>query len=475
MILPYLILAGLISASLFFNRNKMVTYVLLCAFVVLQFTITTVECSHMGISESGYFVADSLSILLLLILSVLCVPAFIHSIIFLEGRNNSAEESNIYFAAMVVLMTSLTAAYLSSHIVITWIFVELTTLSVSALVFHKRHAKALEATWKYIFVCSISVTLVFIGILFLSMAMHAKGVTDLSYDTLITQAPFLDVFWLKLAFIFIFTGFTSKLGLVPMYAAGIDAKDNAPSPAGALISSVLVNVGFVGIFHIYEIVSHTAVVYWANKIMLISGILSLFFATVYMLHVKNIKRMLAYSGVEHMSLVVIGLASGGIGPYAAVLHIVLHSFVKPALFFQIGQVHRVYQSKSIYDIGNYFKYNVSGAMVLLFAFFTVTGMPPSGMFTSEFLIFRALFEDGNYGTLILVLFLLTLIIWALGKNIFKMLFLKPVHFKEINIVRINPLESVSQFILLALVIYLGIAPPQVFVDLLQGALINIAH
>ena len=184
------------------------------------------------------------------------------------------------------------------------------------------------------------------------------------------NAASLNVFWLKLAFLFIFTGFTAKAGLVPMYTAGIDAKDNAPYPAAALLASVLMNVGFIGIFRFYEITSHTAIFSWTNKIVLISALLSVFVAAVYMLRVKNIKRMMAYSGVEHMGIVMLGLAAGGIGYYAAILHLVLHSFAKPALFFQFGQIYRTYGSKSVYDVGNYFRYNMTGALVLLISFFS---------------------------------------------------------------------------------------------------------
>jgi hydrogenase-4 component F len=381
----------------------------------------------------------------------------------------------MYFGAMVILVASLSAAYLSNHIGITWVFVELTTLSASALIYHRRNKLTLEGTWKYIFICSISITLVFIGVLFVTVAAQQQGITDLFYRNLSQHAPTLNVFWLKLAFLFIFTGFTAKAGLVPMYTAGIDAKDKAPYPAGALLASVLMNVGFIGIFRFYEITSHTSIFAWTNKILMISALLSVFVATVYMLRVKNIKRMMAYSGVEHMGIVMLGMAAGGIGYYAAILHLVLHSFAKPALFFQFGQIYRTYGSKSVYDVGYYFRYNITGALVLLFAFFIVTAMPPSGMFVSEFLIFRSLFESGYLWILILVLILLTTIIWAFGKNVFKMLFIKPVDFDDSRIEAIPFSESISQFILLGLVVYLGLTPPNALVELIRSAVSTLPH
>lgn len=469
----YLAGALAISILLFFNRSNRMNYFLTILFVALQCGFTWYAYNHMNTIELIYFTPDSLGVLFLIVLCVVSVPAFYHSHIYCNSKQENARHRGIYFSAMVVLLTALSAAYLSNHIAITWIFVEITTLSASALIYHRRNNRSLEGTWKYIFVCSISITLVFIGILFLSVAVQQSGGTDLFYSQLYRKAGGMNVFWLKLAFLFIFTGFTSKAGLVPMYTAGIDAKDKAPSPAGALFGSVLMNVGFIGIFRFYQIISPTSIFPWANKIILITGFLSVFVATVYMLRVKNLKRMFAYSSVEHMGLIMVGLAVGGIGRYAAILHLVLHSLAKPTFFFQMGQVYRIYKSKSIYDIGDYFKYNLSGALVFLFAFFVVTAMPPSGMFVSEFLIFRSLFESGHIVLLVIILLLLTMIIWAFGKNIFKMLFSKPINFNDENLEKINPVESISQFILLALVIYLGLNPPEEFVNMINDIISNL--
>ena len=285
----------------------------------------------------------------------------------------------------------------------------------------------------------------------------------------------MNPFWLRLAFLFIFTGYTVKLGLVPMFTAGVDAKDKAPAPAGALLSSVLMNLGFVGVFRMYIIMANTPLHHWANLVIGISAFLSLFVATVYMIKVKNIKRMLAYSSLEHMGLVMLGIAAGGIGYYAAILHIILHAFVKSSLFFQYNQLYRVFQSKSIYLVGNYFKYNTTGAMVLLLGFISAAAMPPSGLFVSEFLIFRSMFEAHQLVLLIAVLLLLTMIIWAFGKNILKILFIPPVGFNENDVPRISPWESVTQFVLLALAVYLGLNPPVEFVHLIEESLILLPH
>ncbi|HEY9490308.1 MAG TPA: proton-conducting transporter membrane subunit [Chryseosolibacter sp.] len=469
----YLILAAFFCLMLFFGRKRPIGQVIIWAFIVLQWTLTVFAFTHKGDTSLQYFTFDSLGLIFLGALSIVSVPALYHSYIFFNTRKNIPRERGIYYGAMVTLISSLSAAYLSNHIAVTWIFVELTTLSASALIYHNRNERTLEATWKYIFVCSISITLVFIGILFLTISVQDQGLSDLSYAALIAHAPKLNVFWLKLAFIFIFTGFTAKAGLVPMYTVGIDAKDKAPAPAGALLASVLVNVGFIGIFRFYEVISNTSISPWSNNILIISGLLSIFVSAVYILKVKNLKRMLAYSGLEHMGIVMLGIAAGGAGYYAALLHLLLHTFAKSAMFFQVDQIYRIYRSKSIYDIGNYFSYNIPGAMVLLLTFFMITAMPPSGMFISEFMIFRSIFESGKIWLLIIILLLLTLIIWSLGKNVFKMLFISTVGFNEDHLKRISPMESLSQYVLIALVIYLGFYPPDQLVDLINEATQNL--
>jgi hydrogenase-4 component F len=465
----YLIVAFSIAIGLFINRNKTVNYSLVGLFLIVQWGFTIYACFHYKTTEADYFSFDSLGLLLLITLSIISIPAAIHSAIYVEKHRESVQARAIYFAALVALITAIGMGYLANHIAVVWIFTEITTLSASALIYHHRNKLALEGTWKYVFICALSITFVFIGILFLSISMQGGGSEDMSYRYLLANSSKLNPFWLRLAFLFIFTGFTAKLGLVPMFTAGIDAKDKAPAPTGAILASVLMNLGFTGIFRFYIVISNTALHHWANLVIGIAAFLSLFVATVYMIKVKNIKRMLAYSGIEHMGLVMLGVAAGGIGYYAAILHIILHAFVKSSLFFQFTQLYRVFQDKSIYHVGNYFKYNTTGAMVLLLGFISATAMPPSGMFVSEFMIFRSMFESNQILLLIAVLLLLTMIIWAFGKNIFKILFIPAVGFDDKNVPVISPWESSSQFILLALAIYLGLNPPAAFVHLIQDS------
>lgn len=475
MVIIYLLGSVAIVVSLFFSRSKHFVYSLMAAFLAFQVLFTIAACRHYGQTDSVYFTFDSLGILLLVTLSIIAIPAAIHSYIYIETHAEPPRSRSLYLASMILLVMAISAGYLSNHIAVTWIFTEITTLSASALIYHHRNKLALEGTWKYVFICAISITFIFIGILFLSLSLQHAGSDDLSFSNLLARSDELNPIWLRMAFLFIFTGFTAKLGLVPMFTAGIDAKDTAPAPAGALMASVLMNLGFAGIFRFYIVIAKTPLLNWAQLVVGAAAFLSLFVATVYMLKVKNIKRMFAYSGIEHMGIVMLGVAAGGIGYYAAILHIILHAFVKSSLFFQYNQLYRVFQSKSINHTGNYFRYNPTGAMVLLLGFISSAAMPPSGLFVSEFLIFKSLFDARQIVLLIAVLLLLTMIIWAFGKNIFKVLFVPAEDFDDSLVKPTSSWESLSQFLLLATAVYLGLNPPPIFVELLKESIILLPH
>jgi hydrogenase-4 component F len=471
----YLTFTLLIAASVFFTRDNKIVWFFVTLFVILQFVLNIYEYLNLNTIQLTYFTPDAIGIILLSVLSILSATSFLYSYIYLKERGDSPQVVSIYLTALILLIGSISCSYLANHPAIAWIFIEITTLCSSVLIYHRRTERSLEGCWKYVFICSVSVSLIFMGILFLGMASQQAKAGELFYSNLYTNAKLLDQFWLKAAFLFVFTGYTAKTGLVPMYTAGIDAKDKAPSPASAIFSSVLMNAGFIGIFRMYGIVSRTDAHQWAANVMIISSLLSMFIAAAYMLRVKSFKRMFAYSSVEHMGIVTIGLSMGGAGIFGSILHLILHSFTKASLFYQYGSVFRVIKSKYINDAGDYFEKNTSGALVLLLGFFMVTAIPPSGMFISEFYIFREMFGKGYIWLFIVLAVLITVIIWALGENIFKLLFHKPeaVIYNRPLPEKISVWESVPQFALLAGVIYLGFNPPYLLVEFINQAVRSI--
>jgi hydrogenase-4 component F len=455
----------------FGNRMRNLAFGFL--FITLQWAFTIYEYCNLNIIQLEYFTPDSIGILLLFVLAILTTTSYYYNYLYFKDRQDSSRNTNYYVAAFIVLIMSLSCANLANHIAIQWIFVEFTTLSSCVLIYHNRNEKSLEATWKYLFIGSVSVALIFIGILFLGLSVQGIKVPGLFYSDLIKNAASLNDFWLKSSFLLVFTGFTVKAGLAPMYTAGIDAKDKAPSPASAIFSSAMMNVGFLGIFRLYEVVSHTPAFDWAKMVMIVSAAISIFISATYMARVKNYKRMFAYSSIEHMGIIMLGLASGGVGYFGALLHLVLHSFAKSSLFYQCASIFRIFGSKHIKDSGNYFSFNLSGSLVIILGFFIITAIPPSGMFVSEFMIFRSLFDAGYLWLLIIVVILLAFIIWSMGESLLKLLFDKSAILPVTNsTVKKAIAESVPQFILLLGVIYLGFFPPEFLTNLINSALIN---
>jgi hydrogenase-4 component F len=470
-IFTYYCLFGLLfTAALFFTRSRVLHYSLLVLFNLMQWGLTIYEALHFDPAASGYFDADATALLMLMILSILCTTSTYHSIRYLKQHGgNPGRGHSIYYAAFALLVIAQTGAFLSRHIVGTWIFVELTTFAASMLIYHDRTEYSIEATWKYLFVCSIALAFAFIGILFLSISVQESGLTELTYNSLMAHAAAFNPFWLKFAFLFILIGYSAKMGLFPMHTVTVDAHTVAPPPISAFISTTLMNVGFVGIFRVYGIIAPTQILDWANLILIISGLLSVFVAVVYLLRVNHIKRMAAYSSLENMGIVALGLGVGGLGYYAAFLHILFHSFTKAGLFYQIQQIHSVYKSYLIKDMGGYYKRSAAGGAVLLFVFICLAAMPPSGMFVSEFFIFKAMFDGQHYILISILLFLLCFAVWALGKNFFGVIFGKGTPEATVEAKGIKTSDLISQIVLIALVIYLGFNPPEALSSLIHQA------
>lgn len=446
-----------IVAGLALSRSRILSDALGVLFLGAQTLLTVHGLANQGSTELGYFSFDPLALVLLLALSIISYPTLIHSRIYLSKPMSSISGAAAYNASCVLLIAAMTMGYLANHAAVTWIFTEITTLSAAVLIYHHRSKLALEATWKYVFVCAVSICFVFVGILFISLALLHDGCTDLFYSDLAAHKATLDSLWMRLGFLFIFAGYTAKLGLFPMFTAGVDAKDKAPAPAGALLASALMNLGFCGIFRIYSAISGTPVGNWARLVMLVSAMITLFIATIYMTRISNVKRILAYSGIEHMSVVTLGLCFGKPGVVAAILHMVMHTFVKSGLFFHFTQLWRTYSSKMTDDMGDYLRLNPFGALVLLFGFVSIAAVPPSGLFFSELFVFKAMIANGNWVVFVLSVFLLTVLLWAFSRSIFRIIFLPAA--KPVEKIRISPWESVTQLLLFALAAYIGFTQP----------------
>jgi len=470
MIFIFIIMALLLSGSIFFSKNKLVNYVSLSLFSVSLIALSIYAYKHINQIDSTYYKFDSLSVLLTAVLSILSLFSFYHSYLYLKKKLNTPKQKAQYYAALILFITAMISAYFAENLALLWVSIEVTSLFVSLLIFHSRTKDAMEATWKYLFISSVGLAIAFIGILFLSIVASENGVDNLSFTSLLGAAQNMDVLWLKVAFVLIFTGLSVKISLFPLYAVAIDAKTIAATPVNALMSTALVNVGFIGIYRIYLIIAQTSTLLWAQHILMIVGVLSIFIASIQLTRVRRFKRLLAFSSMEHMGLVIIGLSLGGIGTYAAILHLIFHSFAKAGMFFQLGSIRNYFNTIWTKDTGNYFKLNPLGALALLLGIITILAIPPSGLFVSELLIFKALFINHYYIIAIGVLILLSIIIYIFIKRFTHLLYADVSEDFINHEVKQNPYEPISQFVLFGLVIYLGINPPLFFTDLINAAI-----
>jgi hydrogenase-4 component F len=257
------------------------------------------------------------------------------------------------------------------------------------------------------------------------------------------------------------------MGLFPMHTVTIDAHSVAPPPISALISTSLMNVGFLAIFRVYSLFSSSAILPFMNNVLILSGILSLFIAAGYMLKAKHLKRMLAYSSLENMGLVAIAVGAGGSGYYAALLLLVLHSLAKSSLFYQMGQLSRILHTFKLDECGRYIKLYPSGALVLIFGMICILAIPPSGLFISEFMIFKGLVFNGQWIVLIIIIILLCFVIYAMSTRIMHIIFSNPREGNSAGPDKVSRVEALSQFILLGIVIIMCFYQPPFLIDLIN--------
>jgi len=471
MIWAYYIGIILLCSGVYFFRKKNALYLISLIFIFLQICLNIFSIKKYFDGDQIYFKADALGLIFITVLSILTIPTIIQSFAYFNSRAEKPRNKCIYLISLFVFIGSMTGVFMANHIGILWIFAEATTLSIALLIYHERTTEAVEATWKYIFVSSIALSFSFIGILLLDISIIDFTWANFTFSEL--QTVFINTnnkLLLQIAFLLIVIGFSVKMGVFPLHTVCIDAHAVAPSPISALVSTSLMNVGFVSIFRFYTMLSHSLIFNWMNHVMLIIGILSIVFSAVYMLKVKNFKRLIAYSSIENMGIVALGMASGGIAWFGAIFHLIIHSFVKSGLFFQTGQVIRVYNTKKVYFMSNYFKINAIGGVVMIIALLLLTAIPPSGLFFSEFMVFSSMIKDNYIAVVVMIMLLLCFILFVLSKYFMKILFSSQAHDVSEKCQVISKWESVPQLVLFALAIYIGINPPPFLIEIIHQAL-----
>ncbi|MBL7847880.1 MAG: hypothetical protein JNL40_10455 [Cyclobacteriaceae bacterium] len=468
-ILTFIIVTAVLAGVTYFVRIIFLSHALVFLYVALMVILGISLGNKAGESLGEFFFADRLGLIFYVVLVIVSLLSAVHYIKFVHDRRVVPSSVALHNAGTILFTGAIVGVLFTSHFGTLWAFMEATTLGASVLIYHNRNQDSLEATWKYLFVCSIGIAIAFAGILFLGLAAHKVGHIDFTFAAIKTEAPRLNPIWLQACFLLVLTGFSVKMGLVPLFNVDIDAKDASPSQVGASLSSVLMNAGFVAIYRFYDAFSGTTILPWMNRLLMITGLVSLFFAAAYLLKVKNIKRLFAYSSMEHASLVIIAFSCGGVGYFAAVLHLIMHSLAKSSLFFQVSQMHRIYASKMDDGIGSYLRINPLGGLVLLLGFLSIIAMPPSGMLITELMMFQALVAKNFWWLAVLILILVLVIIYGLAVRLLGILFLKKP-LAKINTGGASPYESILQLGLILAVFYIGLFRPDFIVRNIELAL-----
>lgn len=318
-------------------------------------------------------------------------------------------------------LTMMTLMTLSHHLGLMWVAMEATTLVSAPAIYFNHNARSLEATWKYLLIGSVGIALALFGSFFLAYSSLKAGLeSTLLFDDLVKEAPHLSGQagqWLHAAFVLLFIGYGTKMGLAPMHTWKPDAYGEAPGLVGTLLAGGLTSCAFLAILRVYQICRASEEAEFARQIMIFMGLLSMAFAAVFMVRQRDFKRMLAYSSVEHMGILVLGIGIGGLATFGALLHMINNGLTKGVLFLSAGNIHRAYHSKSTDDVRGALQRVPLSAALFLAGFLAITGSPPFGPFVSEFTIASASMQQGQYLAGGLFLLLLGIIFVGMGSTV----------------------------------------------------------
>ncbi|MFT4301723.1 MAG: proton-conducting transporter membrane subunit [Desulfovibrio sp.] len=383
---------------------------------------------------NGLLAPDPLGTLFLMLASLLFLAASVYAVYYLREEDRLEVHADIHggpgftnapqrrlAACLCFFLSSITLVTTTPHLGALWVGIEGTTLSSAPLIYFHRHQRSLEATWKYLIICSVGIALAMVGNILLSVAFYTpegmeamvEGMDQLGW--FVSHARAAEETWLKAAFIFLLVGYGTKMGLAPLHNWLPDAHSQAPSLVSALLSGALLNCAMLGILRGHQIMLAAGLGGFSGGLLSFFGLLSLITAAIFIVGQGHYKRMLAYSSVEHMGILALGVGVGGLAVSGAMLHAVCHSLTKCMLFLLSGNILARYHTFSSYDIrGMRWTMPVTGALWMA-GFLAVAGSPPFGIFISEFIIFKGMLAADS--PLIATTYLLALAVIFVGLSV----------------------------------------------------------
>lgn len=345
-------------------------------------------------SAGGWFVLDALGKIVLLSTSVLFLFCAIYSIGYLFYRRERSNRT--ICVGMLICLSAASLVTITHHLGLMWVALEITTISMAPLIYFNRNARSIEATWKYLLICSVGVALALIGLYFLAYAtIVAKVEPSLLLDDLIRDAGQLSSGWVHAAFVFLLVGFGSKMGLAPLHSWKPDAYGEAPGLVGAMLAGGLVNLAFLALLRVYQLCLATKEIIFFQNALVAMGLLSMLCAAIFMARQADFKRMLAYSSVEHVGIMAVALGLGGRAVFGALFHIFANSLAKGVMFLTSGNIHRSYNSKSSAHVKGVLRRLPWSGALFMAGFIAITGSPPFALFISEFTIVSSAFIQGR--------------------------------------------------------------------------------
>ncbi len=295
-----------------------------------------------------------------------------------------------YHAMYQIMQFGMGLALVANNIGLMWVAVELATLTTVLMVGIYRTAEALEAAWKYFILGSVGIALALFGTILVYLAalpVIGEGMDAMVWTTLVSRAAALDPSLLNIAFIFLLLGYGTKVGLAPLHAWLPDAHSEGPTPISAVLSGLLLNVALYALLRFKMLIAANPGALAPGPLMIGMGLLSLIFAAFMLYRRRDIKRMFAYSSIEHMGIIVFSFGMAGpLGNFAGLLHMAMHSLTKSAIFFAVGHIVQVKGTQRMADIGGLTVSHPVLGWSLVAGVAAIGGMPPFGVFTSEFLV-----------------------------------------------------------------------------------------
>lgn len=376
----------------------------------------------------GFIYIDALSAFFIFVISVVSFATALYSISYIEKDIKegilSLRKAKIYYLLFNLFCFSMFSVCAVNNLGMLWVAIEMTTLISAFLVGFYNTKKSVEAAWKYIIICSVGIIFALLGTILFSYAFSsAGGIKSLNWSDIFASAGKMDKNILKVAFIFILIGYGTKAGLAPMHTWLPDAHSQAVSPISALLSGVLLKTAIYAILRFGIIVIKGVGFEYFGNLMILLGLLSLAISAGFILVQKDLKRLLAYSSIEHIGIIFIGFGIGApLAIVGALLHVFNHAITKAFMFFGAGNIVNAYKKHNMNAIRGVIKVLPFTGIMMLFGVFALTGFPPFSVFTSEFFIIIAAFIKGSYWIAGLLLFFLAVIFGAFIHHFGKMLF-----------------------------------------------------